>query len=81
MTKKFQSDHENSCLPFCPDSPDWKLDWESLVSSFEWIRQIEGVPQNPIYHGEGDLLIHTRMVLENLISTQTRIGGRTKSTA
>jgi len=55
-------------FPLCPEPSDWHLDWQGLVSSFEWIRQMKGVPQDPVYHAEGDLLIHTRMVMEALIS-------------
>jgi len=70
MIEKTQSDHENWYFPFCPVPPDWDLDWHGIVSSFEWVRQMDGVPQDPIYHAEGDLLIHARIVLENLISAR-----------
>jgi len=62
MIKNPQNEHESWCFPLCPESPDWKLDWQDLVSCFEWVRQMAGVSQDPVYHGEGDLLIHTRMV-------------------
>jgi putative nucleotidyltransferase with HDIG domain len=29
---------------------------------------MDGVPQNPVWHAEGDVLIHTRMVTESLLS-------------
>lgn len=48
----------------------WKIyntfDWEKLKSEFEWIRDMQGVPQDPIFHGEGDVEIHTKMVAEAL---------------
>ncbi|MFK7971666.1 MAG: AAA family ATPase [Bacteroidia bacterium] len=48
----------------------WQLhpnyDWNELRDTFSWIQDMEGVPQNPQYHAEGDVAIHTRMVLEAL---------------
>lgn len=41
-------------------------DWNSLVKQFDWVRDMEGVPQDPIHHAEGDVAIHTRMVLKAL---------------
>jgi predicted kinase len=40
--------------------------WENIRRSFPWIRALEGVPQDPIYHAEGDVATHTRLVLEAL---------------
>lgn len=49
----------------------WKInktyDWEALRTSFSWIRDMEGVPQSPLFHAEGDVAIHTRMVMEALL--------------
>lgn len=55
-------------FPFCPMPPDWRLDWERIQAQFNWIRAMQGVPQDPLYHAEGDVLIHTRMVAEALIA-------------
>ncbi len=41
-------------------------DWDYLRDTFPWIKDMEDVPQDPIYHGEGNVAIHTRMVLEEL---------------
>ncbi len=38
--------------------------WNSLRAEFSWIRDMEGVPQDPRYHAEGDVAVHTRMVLD-----------------
>lgn len=54
-------------FPFCPTSPDWKLDWEGLQEQFSWLRAMDGVPQDPIFHAEGDVLTHTRLVVEALV--------------
>jgi len=51
---------------FTPQPPDWKLDWYGLDMTYHWIQQMRACPQSPIYHAEGDVWIHTRMVLEEL---------------
>ena len=40
--------------------------WEALASEFDWVRDMENVPQDPIYHAEGNVAIHTKMVLQAL---------------
>jgi predicted kinase len=52
--------------PGCPQPPDWKVDWQTLDDTFPWIRDLKGCAQNPVYHAEGDVWIHTRMVCEAL---------------
>ena len=44
--------------------------WENIRTSFDWIQDMEGVPQSPIYHAEGDVAIHTKMVLEALLALE-----------
>jgi predicted kinase len=44
------------------------LDWEGIEARFDWIRNMAGCPQDPVYHAEGDVLTHTRMVCEALVS-------------
>lgn len=50
----------------------WKIieskKWEDIHHQFDWIRDMEGVIQDPIYHAEGDVAIHTKMVVEALSS-------------
>ena len=46
-----------------PSSP---IDWPTITEAFEWFRRLDGCPQNPEYHAEGDVLIHTRLVCEAL---------------
>ncbi len=41
--------------------------WEHLVDTFEWVRDMKGVPQDPVFHAEGDVAIHTQMVINSLI--------------
>ena len=57
-------------FPFCPTAPDWSPDWDSIENHFDWIGNLKGCPQDPIYHAEGDVLTHTRMVCEALVSSQ-----------
>ncbi|MGA3133582.1 MAG: AAA family ATPase [Terracidiphilus sp.] len=51
---------------FCPKSPDWNIDWEGIDRAFPWIQRLRSCPQDSIYHQEGDVWIHTRMVVESL---------------
>lgn len=48
----------------------WKLtdnkDWTSLEQQFQWVRDMGDTPQHHLHHGEGNVAIHTRMVLEAL---------------
>ena len=50
-----------------PSPPEYKLDWEAL-NRFSWVQDLKGCPQSPIYHAEGDVWVHTRMVLEELLA-------------
>lgn len=49
-----------------PQPPDWTVDWEFLWNSQPWLRPLADCPQQPEYHGEGNVGIHTRMVCEAL---------------
>jgi predicted kinase len=53
-------------IPGCPAPPDWNVDWDTIVARFAWLRPLAGTPQDPVYHAEGDVLTHTRMVVEAL---------------
>lgn len=48
----------------------WKLtdnrDWTSLEKEFSWVADMKNVPQSKIYHSEGNVDVHTQMVLEEL---------------
>lgn len=55
-------------FPHCPDAPNWTLNWEALQAEFDWLKSLENCPQDPRYHAEGDVLTHTRLVCEALIS-------------
>jgi len=52
---------------FCyPQPPAWQVDWTQLHEHFAWVRDLRGCPQEPEYHAEGDVGVHTRMVCEAL---------------
>lgn len=51
-----------------PASPAPSIDWQAIAEAFGWFRRLEGCPQDPIHHAEGDVLIHTRMVCEALVA-------------
>jgi len=50
-----------------PGPPDYSVPWNEL-QEFDWIRALEPCPQDPIHHAEGNVWIHTRMVLETLVA-------------
>jgi putative nucleotidyltransferase with HDIG domain len=52
----------------CPAPPDYRVDWEAIESAFPSVRQLEGCQQDATHHAEGDVLVHTRMVIESLAS-------------
>lgn len=40
--------------------------WDALQMQFDWVRRMHEVPQDPIHHAEGNVAIHTQMVLAAL---------------
>ena len=50
----------------CPAAPDWVVDWDRIDHEYEWIQALRGCEQDPEWHAEGDVWVHTRMVLEAL---------------
>jgi putative nucleotidyltransferase with HDIG domain len=54
-------------FPHCPSQPNGSIDWVALEAEFEWLRALSACPQNPLYHAEGDVLIHTKLVCEALV--------------
>ncbi len=49
----------------------WRLtenkNWEALKNRFDWVKDMEGVPQDAIHHAEGDVETHTKMVIEAML--------------
>src|SRR5437762_1357269 len=50
----------------CPGPPDWTVPWDRIHETFAWIRRLDGIPQDPIHHAEGDVATHTRMAAQSL---------------
>lgn len=44
--------------------------WKKIRQAFAWIRDMEGVPQSPIHHAEGDVETHTKMVANALLNME-----------
>ncbi|MBW4441834.1 MAG: AAA family ATPase [Plectolyngbya sp. WJT66-NPBG17] len=57
-------------FPGCPEV-NQAIDWTTLTSRFKWLRSLAACPQDPIYHAEGDVLTHTKLVCEALVSLST----------
>lgn len=53
-------------LTWCPTPPDYAVNWERIKQEFPEVGRLEGCPQDAVHHAEGDVLIHTRMVVEAL---------------
>lgn len=53
-----------------PEGPEWRIDWEAVENAgfSYWMKEMKAVQQNPLWHGEGDVWTHTRMVCEELVS-------------
>lgn len=41
-------------------------DWEALHAAFDFVRDMDGVVQDSVHHAEGDVAVHTRMVVDEL---------------
>lgn len=52
--------------------PGEMIDWKQIESSLlkPWFSQMKNTPQNPVWHGEGDVWTHTRLVVEHLIKME-----------
>ncbi|BAZ30372.1 hypothetical protein NIES4074_28320 [Cylindrospermum sp. NIES-4074] len=55
-------------FPDCPNEPDWLINWPALEAKFDWLLALADCPQDPRYHAEGNVLIHTKLVCEALVA-------------
>ncbi|UZR96755.1 AAA family ATPase [Chondrinema litorale] len=44
------------------------VNWSALEAQFDWFRDMKDVPQDAIWHAEGDVFTHTKMVVEAMLS-------------
>lgn len=51
-----------------PAGPDFTPDLESLWARSQWLQTLDECPQDPIYHAEGSVGVHTRAVVAALCS-------------
>ncbi|WP_346897114.1 AAA family ATPase [uncultured Roseibium sp.] len=54
---------------FVPREPDWPVDWSKIWSLWPELAELDACPQDPIHHAEGNAGIHTRMVVEALVTS------------
>lgn len=50
-----------------PNPNSGQVDWRAIETAFDWFRSLDNCPQDPIFHAEGDVAIHTRLVVEALL--------------
>lgn len=44
------------------------INWQIMEQQFSWFAEMRGVPQDAQWHAEGDVWIHTKMVVEALLA-------------
>ncbi|MEN2990103.1 AAA family ATPase [Tistrella sp. BH-R2-4] len=53
---------------YMPAPGDTALDWQGMLADFPWLQALADCPHDPVHHAEGDVLVHTRMVMEALLA-------------
>jgi predicted kinase len=46
------------------------VDWDALEEECQWFRDMKDTPQDKIWHAEGDVQIHTKMVVNTLLNLE-----------
>jgi putative nucleotidyltransferase with HDIG domain len=54
-------------FPHCP-LIDAQINWTEILIQFPFLRSLANCEQNPIYHAEGNVWVHTQLVCEALVS-------------
>lgn len=59
-------------LELVPKPPQWKIAWTDIENSLlqGYADKMKMTLQNPVWHGEGDVWSHTKMVCEELVRLQ-----------
>ncbi len=60
--------HDRLLDALIPAPPAWSLDWQAITEAVPEVAALQGCPQDPTHHGEGDVWVHTKMVCEALTS-------------
>lgn len=55
-------------LSLVPTGPFWRINWDAIWSLWPELAALDTCPQDPIHHAEGDVGIHTRMVVAALVA-------------
>lgn len=55
-------------LSLVPQAPTWGIDWKAIWALWPEMPVLDTCPQDPIHHAEGDVGLHTRMVVEALVA-------------
>jgi predicted kinase len=63
-TAETSADQPPRNLPPAPAPPAWAAGFPELERLYPVLGTLAGVAQDPEHHGEGDVLVHTRMVCE-----------------
>ena len=69
MTDKITDNGISALYDALPAPPDWRYDFtalEALPALAPLIAAMSATPQDPVWHGEGDVWTHTRLVCEAL---------------
>jgi predicted kinase len=56
---------------FVPKGKAPSIDWCAIEDAFDWFRALDGCRQDPVFHAEGDVNRHTRLVTEALVAEPT----------
>ena len=51
-----------------PEGPPFPVPWSDLRAAFPWVEAMHRCPQDPVWHAEGDVGIHTEQVLQALVA-------------
>jgi putative nucleotidyltransferase with HDIG domain len=55
-------------FPYCPTPTDLQINWTEILVKFPSLQPLASCEQNPVYHAEGNVWIHTQLVCEALVS-------------
>jgi putative nucleotidyltransferase with HDIG domain len=56
-------------LRLVPTAPEWAISWDVIWRLWPELPVLDSCPQDPVHHAEGDVGVHTRMVVEALVGT------------
>ncbi|MEO1646978.1 MAG: metal-dependent phosphohydrolase, partial [Chloroflexota bacterium] len=48
-----------------------QINWDDWLQAFPDLRDLAKCPQDPIFHAEGDVWTHTKMVVEAVMQGET----------